>query len=1120
MKKMFLKLTALALALMTLLSFAVVFAEGVDYSQKTNLPGVKVQEEDVYVVEHGSVVMEAEDIWYEKSQCAYVVADEKASAGLAVSMPSYGWDISETPVDDMYAKIRLGEGEKTGNYKVWVRARTTVTDTHCFFWDLNEGIFNAYYFDNICDGEYRWICRSASINLYEDKDNYIAIRRRGPCMVDKIVITNDTSYDPKEMNDVPIYMTEEERDKWMDSYFERPEIKPIAGHPRLYFTPEYVKEYKENMWKSSDLSSRYQEIKKTASETIDCKLRQDLEYNNNYTLLGKILCRAFVYLMGDADKEHAKVTIAHMLDYMDTFRSRDDTSDITRVRGDILVDASIVYDWCYDALTEEDKAKFKAHMVTLASGKEIGFPPIGGRLPANMASHSGEQELLRDLLAAGIALYDEYPTFYNVAAGRLFELMIPARKWMRAGGRVEQGNDYGECRYYSEMWADLAIMRMGYPSVYGDIEGNVAEWFIRTRLPYGDRIADNDMYTYQVTSDDKYITSFYHILYGIAGNLYNRPDLKMEYERTMAVFGINIHNLIYHMIISDPTVPVDTYDDLPLAKAASYPVSGVIARTSWQEGKKSNSAVGYVDMHEVYVGDHQHMATGAFQIAYKGPLAINTGDYAGSMDHYHAFYQRSISSNVLLCKDPNEVLKCYDIYKVLPNDGGQRHPYTNEKGDVKEASVQNLSEYELDENGIIGNKDLEVASDVKTYIGPNEITPEFTYITGDLTNAYTDKVTDYHRSVVFMDLFDENYPAAMVVFDKMSSADKSFKKTWILNSNEEPTIEKDTTVITRTEEGFDGKLVNRTLIPARSNTKFEIIGGNNNEIFRYDGYNAPPANGYDQVGKYRVEISPKVEAKDDNFLNAMYVTSASANLPELPMFKETGAGYVGVTIKDRFVAFTKEAVVRDDSFNVNIRNNGYDEVSCLLGDMKEGIWTIEGKGVKITAESKKGENVIYFKAAPGNYRVTKTECDNIEPDKFTYEAQPKQKVGDFMIWNNMGTPSNVAHGSFVYLEKPTENKDGNACVAVDVLKQFGAAVTLNYGANSATIVCGENTVTLTAGSNNYILNGQNKTFKFTPYMSNGTIYVKLKEFEDIINYKVSWKDNAKMIFVEAINNSI
>ena len=74
------------------------------------------------------------------------------------------------------------------------------------------------------------------------------------------------------------------------------------------------------------------------------------------------------------------------------------------------------------------------------------------------------------------------------------------------------------------------------------------------------------------------------------------------------------------MIISDPTVPVDTYDDLPLAKAASYPVSGVIARTSWQEGKKSNSAVGYVDMHEVYVGDHQHMATGAFQIAYKGPL--------------------------------------------------------------------------------------------------------------------------------------------------------------------------------------------------------------------------------------------------------------------------------------------------------------------------------------------------------------------------------------------------------------------------------------------------------------------------------------------------------------------
>ena len=75
------------------------------------------------------------------------------------------------------------------------------------------------------------------------------------------------------------------------------------------------------------------------------------------------------------------------------------------------------------------------------------------------------------------------------------------------------------------------------------------------------------------------------------------------------------------------------------------------------------------------------------------------------------------------------------------------------------------------------------------YVGPNEKTPEFSNVKTDLTNAYSEKVKDYDRYMVFMNLDNEDYPAAMVVFDKVESSNKTFKKKWLLHSIEEPEVE-------------------------------------------------------------------------------------------------------------------------------------------------------------------------------------------------------------------------------------------------------------------------------------------------------------------------------------------
>ena len=60
---------------------------------------------------------------------------------------------------------------------------------------------------------------------------------------------------------------------------------------------------------------------------------------------------------------------------------------------------------------------------------------------------------------------------------------------------------------------------------------------------------------------------------------------------------------------------------------------------------------------------------------------------------------------------------------------------------------------------------------------------------------------------------DEKYPAALIVFDNVCSSLPTFKKTWLLHSEEEPVIDGNTVTIIRDTLDYDGKLINTTLMP-------------------------------------------------------------------------------------------------------------------------------------------------------------------------------------------------------------------------------------------------------------------------------------------------------------------
>lgn len=107
--------------------------------------------------------------------------------------------------------------------------------------------------------------------------------------------------------------------------------------------------------------------------------------------------------------------------------------------------------------------------------------------------------------------------------------------------------------------------------------------------------------------------------------------------------------------------------------------------------------------------------------------------------------------------------------------------------------------------------------------GPDPVTPAYSYIKGDLTNAYSDKVNEVLRSMLFMPTDDAAHPAVFLVMDKISASNKDFDKYWIMHGQQEPEIDGNVSVIKRDTDGYNGKLVNQTLYP--KDAAVTAIGG-------------------------------------------------------------------------------------------------------------------------------------------------------------------------------------------------------------------------------------------------------------------------------------------------------
>ena len=1080
------KITALILTFLCLFSASTAglcFDDGIEYGKKTENPNLILPQYSRFSIKNGTMILECEE--FDKDSNIASVEDEEASGGTAVrvsaSSPAMTIDAA-TPEANLSVDFM---NEAPGSFAVWLRVKAPDDGADSFYYAVNSKNYNMQSLK--AGNGYYWISLG-TVQLPSGKSAIGIKYRERNVHFDKMIITSDMSFAPTGIDDVPESGSTQTGGTGL---YNEPPIKPISEHPRLFLTKKHIPEIIQNI-KTPELTTVYNIMKGYADEEFDAKLQPNPNGNYDAGLETKLQARAFMYVIGEKDDAHARKTVALMRDYLSTVNFPS-AQDITRKVGDTMITAAMVYDWCYSVLTNADKTEMISSLKALAALKEIGYPPTK---MSSIGSHAGELEIFRDMLGAGVAIYDEDTEMYDLAAGRLFDEFLPSRKLFNASGNHPQGSAYGVYRFQCELWTEIIYRRMGYENVLGEGVESVAYKWLYDRLPFGMWLKDGDDFAF---ARNIYFSYNFNdrLCMVLAANIFKDPYLRRQYLKTLSLHSYQTEN-IWLLLFAEPSVGMKEVNDLPLARQTTFPLSSVTARTSWQTGLDAPTAMAHMKIQEVNLNDHMHLDSGGFQIYYKGSLATTSGIYQGldgesGGNHYKNYYVRTAAHNCLTVFDPDEVI--YGGEATVSNDGGQYR--------LPGAYIHTYEELMADEN--------RRAEAQGTYIGPNKTTPKFSYIKGDLTGAYSDKVSDYTRSMVFMDLANNDYPAAFVVYDNITSSDKEFKKTWNLHSIEEPEVTRNKTVIKRTENGFNGKLVNTTLLPAKNNiTK---VGGDGME-YSIGGINYPNRNyaGTDTEGAaWRIELSPKQQNTNDQFLNAMFVTDADSKLPDLEMKQNDSTDMTGVTVMDRLVMFSKNGKTLNKDIILTVPDNGYSTVSCLIADLAPGKWRITSQEFSTAGEVREEENALYMEVPPGRYTLKRDDSAELVPA--SYPQMQKAELGDFLVYQE---------GLFINQISPFKEIDGAAYVPLkSVVGDYGASLGWNEATREITITSEfGKTAVIKADSADAIIDSANVTLSHIPFNLNGYTYVCLDDFAEFFGIEVRYDSWAKLLRVLLIDREL
>lgn len=259
---------------------------------------------------------------------------------------------------------------------------------------------------------------------------------------------------------------------------------------------------------------------------------------------------------------------------------------------------------------------------------------------------------------------------------------------------------------------------------------------------------------------------------------------------------------------------------------------------------------------------HRHYDALHFTLHRRGFLALDSGTRfreEANGEHLANYYAQTVAHNCVLVHQPGEPPARYWGGTVEANHGGQHR---------------------------------QLGSQVVAF----ETGEDFAYAAGDGTASYLhgneqlgEKVELVTRQIVFIP------PRLLVVFDRVTGTDPSYRKQWLLHTAHRPHLPAERVtddgrilaadgVAWFTAEHEGGRMLCRTLLPA--DAQIELVGGPGRE-FEAAGRNWAIDSGdlgeeaLAMMGQWRVEVSPGSERAEDLFLHVIEVgdTEGAQMLP-------------------------------------------------------------------------------------------------------------------------------------------------------------------------------------------------------------------------------------------------
>ena len=856
--------------------------------------------------------------------------------------------------------------DEDGTYHVWARVAISADSYKKIWLSTEHSVYTSKTLTGTCYGtenspSFVWV-KLAAIEGKQagDKFNIDIKPRQGVddygALIDTIVVTTNASFVPTDTKILPGDNQELYVEAMPSDVYKAPDITPPKDtHPRVMFTKDDISVIRANLTHPENAAAyeMFTNNKNAACDVTSSSIRSILA------------AKAFDYVINydknnpesDASKaalENGKEAVRALKEYLATDMGLPTDTYAVYTSGYILLVAAEVYDWCYDLLTEEDKLEIVARcQATARDYMEIGCPPSK---QGSVTGHGSEDQLQRNWMALAIATYDEYPDIYNYVAGRYFEEYVPARNYFFESGGHWQGTNYGAKRFIGDLWSQILLCNMDkedeLTEVYVEEAAQVAYQWIYTRRPDSEHLREGDD-DFERSKDLSRIYQMTDYLFFLASNFYKDGVLKAEFLETATIAGgYAFLTEIQMLALNDPSIETGEKAELPLAKYIGTPIGTMIARTGWNMGVTSPDVLAFMKIGEIHTLNHHHRDAGSFQVYYKGILASESGAYVSYSDSHNKIYnQSSVAHNTLSITSANNPTGV----QRTPNSGAEYKTIESLKAHIDDCTT-----------GIVIGQEF----------GPDTYTPEYTYLAGDIANAYDNNVKEAVRSMLFMPLEDEEHPAAFVVFDRITTMEANSTKSFLLHMQSEPTISGNVTVITNTEEDYNGMLTNQTLLPANPTiNKIEgfWVGDNN--------YEPNTSNESFEMGWGRVEVSTTTasENQTDYFLNVMYVNDADQTLALEEAELIEADLVVGAKVFDRVAMFNKELVDKQSRIGA-----GTDVTFIIPADadvtsykvnvagLQSGTWVVKVNGnVVDTQISTEEGGIIYFSAPAGECTLTR-----------------------------------------------------------------------------------------------------------------------------------------------------